>query len=299
MAGRRTTRCAGRAIAATVFAITLSGVARDAHAYCRTTTCDPKVGECAVDKNGCGRSGAPLSWRGLPIVYRFHAHASEHLQRDEAREAVRSAFQRWSDVTCASGNRTSLRFEEQDDIAAKFPATPHQRGAEHFGIYFRDDAWKATDSDSTLALTTQTFGLVNGWIDQSDIEINTANTTFATSDSAKGTDLQAVTTHEVGHYLGLAHSKDPDSIMVSSYCGGDGLRCKKGKVEARRLSADDEKAVCALFPPGGQTGVLYQDPAAASCSAATAGNAHEAAGYLPLAAIAFAFAAARRRGAAR
>ena len=295
MGGERSIRWAVSAVVAT----TLSSVGADALAYCRTTTCDPKVEACAVDKNGCMRTGAPLSWRSLPIAYRFHAKASEHIQRDDAREAVRAAFQRWSDVTCESGHRTSLRFEEQEDITMKRPASPHARGAEHFGIYFRDDAWTATDSDSTLALTTQTFGKVNGWVEQSDIEINTTSTPFATSDAVKGIDLQAVITHEVGHYLGLAHSKDPDSIMVSSYCGGPGLRCAKGKVEARRLSADDEDAVCALFPPAGPTGVLYEDPAAASCSASPSGTGRDAgrgaAGYVALAALAFVV-CARRSG---
>jgi Matrixin len=275
-------------------AMTLSAVAREAQAYCRTTTCDPQVEHCQTDKNGCTRTGVPLTWRTLPIAYRFTARSSQRLQRDDAREAVRSAFQRWSDVTCPSG-RTSLRFQEQDDIAANLPATPHQKGAAHFGIYFRDDAWSATDPDSTLALTTQSFGVVNGWVEQSDIEINTTNTTFATSDAAKGVDLQAVITHEVGHYLGLAHSNHKDSIMVSSYCG-DGQRCAKGKVEARRLSEDDEAAVCALFPPGGPTGVLYDEPATASCSAApTSRSAHGGAGYVSLAAIALALGRWRSR----
>jgi hypothetical protein len=275
------------------FALTLSVAARDAHGYCRTTTCDPKIEECDTDKNGCSRTGAPLTWRSLPIAYRFTARSSQNLQRDDAREAVRAAFQRWSDVTCPSGRRTSLRFEEQDDIAANLPSTPHQPGAAHFGIYFRDDAWTATDSDSTLALTTQSFGVVNGWVEQSDIEINTSSAKFATSDSAKGVDLQAVITHEVGHYLGLAHSNHKDSIMVASYCG-DGDRCAKGKVEARRLSEDDEAAVCALFPPDGQTGVLYEEPESASCSATPARRA-SAGTYVLFAAVAVACAMGRRR----
>jgi hypothetical protein len=270
--------------------IATCAVAHDAQAYCRTTTCDPKIEACPVDANGCTRAGAPLTWRSLPIVYRFHSKSSDRLDRDNAREAVRSAFQRWSDVTCANG-RTSLRFAEQEDIEAHRPRDPHLRGADHFGIYFRDDVWAATDPDSTLALTTQTYGKINGWVEEADIEINTTSAAFATSDSAIGIDLQAVLTHEVGHYIGLAHSPSSDSIMVDSYCKS-GTRCDQGKVEARRLGHDDEAAVCALFPPSGPAGVRYEDPEAASCAV---GPSTARGSWLPLAGAAFVLAALRRR----
>ena len=203
-------------------------------------------------------------------------------------------FQRWSDVICPSGRRTSLRFKEEEDIAAAIPANPHARGSQHFGIYFRDDTWTAKDADSTLALTTQSFGLVNGYVDQSDIEINTTTENFATSDSAKGIDLEAVLTHEVGHYIGFAHSKDPDSIMVLRYCES-GERCGQAKTDARRLSDDDRDAVCSLFPPSGPAGVTYEDPNAASCSAAPSGaGTSSRSTWLPLAGAAFVVAALRR-----
>ncbi len=244
----------------------------DAAAYCRTTTCDPqaKNATCPVDKNGCTRAGAPLSWRSLPIVYRFHANGSQKIDRDGSREAVRAAFQRWTDVSCANG-RTSLRFQEEEDIAADMPLAPSAPGAAHFGIYFRDEGFAGKDADSTLALTTQQFGLVNGYVDSADIEINTTTATFATSDAATGIDLQAVLTHEVGHYMGLAHSLDPKSIMVSKYCESSD-RCGHVKTESRQLAEDDMTAVCALFPPGGPSGVAYEDPQATSCAAAPAGR---------------------------
>ena len=284
-------------IAAALTVAVITAAADDAQAFCRTTTCDPNkpADHCRIDEHGCTRSGAPLSWRELPIAYRFHAKGSAKVNRDDAREAVRAAFQRWTDVTCPSGRRTSLRFKEEDDIVATMPESPHARGAQHFGIYFRDDKWSAKDADSTLALTTQTFGLVNGYVDQSDIEINTTTETFATSDAEKGVDLQAVLTHEVGHYIGLAHSKDPDSIMVARYCQS-GERCDEGKTDARRLSNDDRAAVCALFPPSGIAGVAYVDPDAGSaCSAAPSSAGLSRATWLPLCAAAFVIAALRRR----
>jgi hypothetical protein len=80
--------------------------------------------------------------------------------------------------------------------------------------------------------------------------VNTADTRFALSDTEQGADLQAVMTHEVGHYIGLAHSFDPDSIMVARYCQNQDLRCGESVDRARSLSNDDVRAVCAAYGPG-------------------------------------------------
>jgi len=89
-----------------------------------------------------------------------------------------------------------------------------------------------------------------GWFLYADIEINTGSSKFTTTDDGTGNDLQAVITHEVGHYIGLDHSKVVDSIMVSNYCQDPEARCGKGVVAARRLANDDIDAVCTLYPPG-------------------------------------------------
>ncbi len=234
-----------------VFALTVF-TARDAYAYCRTTTCDPKLADCAKNADGCIRDGAPLTWTTLPIVYRFHAGDSMKLDSNAAREAVRAAFDAWAQVECDAG-RTSLRFEEGSDVTADKPDDAI-RAPTPFGIYFRDDAWTHDDADESLALTNVQFGLVTGTIDYADIEINTFENELATGGSDPGIDLQAVVTHEVGHYIGLAHSSAKDSIMVARYCQSD-KRCSGDTAAIRALSDDDVTAVCALYPPQGIGGV--------------------------------------------
>jgi len=233
-----------RWIVAAGAALGVATAADDAAAFCRTTTCSPKSDACRI-VDGCARSGAPLSWPVMPIPYRFHGRAPERLDRDEARGAIRLAFARWTEVVCPGGRRTSLRFKEMAEIPA---ATP--RGKEPFGIYFRDDGWPHDDSDETLALTTHYFGHSDGLIRYSDIEINSGEKEFTLRDTEKGTDLESVMTHEVGHYIGLAHSPEPRSIMAPSYCESN-ARCDETKELARDLGADDVAAVCALYPPGG------------------------------------------------
>jgi hypothetical protein len=235
--------------AAAVLVMLAAAMPARADAFCRKTTCDEKKSDCAIDEKRCSTVGEPLRWKQMPLVYRFSARGSGLLVREEARAAIREAFHRWSDTVCSDGRRTSLRFVEGEDLAEDKPLVAKSRGSEPFGIYFRDLGWPYDGVDETLAQTNQSFGSKSGFIEYADIEVNTGARRFSANDAATGVDLQAVVTHEVGHYIGLAHSVEPDSIMASGYCELDSERCDKGKVAARRLAADDISAVCTLFPP--------------------------------------------------
>ena len=278
-------RGAVRTFAAFTASALIFFVAGEASAFCRTTTCDPNNpdDECRRNEDGCVKDGVPIKWKELPIVYRFHKAVSSKLDEAGVRAAVRMAFDAWQNVECSRG-RTSLRFEEGSDIEVG-KGLGKKEATEKFGIYFRDDEWPHSDAEESLALTTQIYGKTSGNIEYADIEINTADTNFRLTDDegADKVDLQAVVTHEVGHYIGLAHSNDPESIMVARYCESAD-RCGQSTDVARGLSADDRKAVCTLFPPSG-TGGGSSAPEGAGCSQARtngSGNAAIAVGALVL-----------------
>ena len=267
-ARRRTTKIA---LFSAFFAVALTMGSSKAQAFCRSTACDLETEDCEKDENGCPRTGPPLTWRTLPLTYRFHRGGSSKLDTFEARTAIRAAFKTWSNAKC-NGKRTSLRFEEGDEIRKDKPLGESKKASEPFGIFFRDDEWPYNGADA-LALTNQTYGKINGWIDYADIEINTSTEMGFSTDKneSQGPDLQAVMTHEVGHFIGLAHSHVPGSIMKERYCE-DSARCNGDLTAARALGDDDIDAVCAMYPPSGQAGVLYEPPASGCAVSPASGS---------------------------
>lgn len=222
----------------------LSFAEGDAFAYCHKSTCNPQKEDCEKDEYDCVSSGRGVAWTALPIPYRFHAGGSQHFDDSDLRTTVRRAFRTWESVECEDGP-TSLVFKQGKDITSD----PEQGEAAplDFGIYFRDDVWPEQASD--IALSRVNAFARNGMIAGANIEVNTAQKTFRLSATDRGEfDLESVLIHEVGHYLGLDHSSDPDSIMVTNYCNGESP-CSKSTDALRTLGEDDIAAVCRLYPP--------------------------------------------------
>jgi hypothetical protein len=249
--------------------------AREAAAFCRTTTCDPGTEDCRKNDRGCIRDGVPVVWQKLPITYRFYKKGSKKIgDNDALREAVKAAFDTWSKVECRDG-RTSVRFVEGADVSSDKPLDAKEASVP-FGIYFRDASWPHNDADESLALTNQIYGERSGNVDYADIEVNTANNTFSL-DGGDGVDFQAVMIHEAGHYLGLAHSDVSDSIMVARYCQ-DADRCNGDLETLRELSTDDRNAVCAIYPPD-NSDRGSPTPATGGCATSTRSTKDLASGF--------------------
>lgn len=100
------------------------------------------------------------------------------------------------------------------------------------GIYKQND-WGDISSTSLAECVVETSG---GYIINSDIHFNYANFTFATTDTFPGWqfDLESVALHEMGHFLGLSHSENPEDVMYPSIASG---------IKKRSLSSGDIEAV--------------------------------------------------------
>ena len=108
-------------------------------------------------------------------------------------------------------------------------------------IMFHDVGW--SEGASRIGVTTPTGGVESGLVVDADVEINSQDFSFKSDPSGMmSTSLLYVLTHELGHFLGLAHSSVSGAVMSTGY--------QSLPYSPNLISADDAAAICAAYPPG-------------------------------------------------
>ena len=177
---------------------------------------------------------------------------SSYFSAETLADLVGEAFARWNDVDC-DGARPRFVVQRQPNAACAAPEynvdVNVDRGNANV-VMFRDDDWLPEYTD-VLALTTVTFDTKSGEIHDADVEVNTRDFQFTTSDTDVTYDLLSTLLHETGHFLGIAHSDAESSVMYAHPA--------LGSIEHRELGADDAAAICEVYPPSA-------NPIPATCS---------------------------------
>jgi hypothetical protein len=245
--------------------------------YCRTRTCPPPsryptAVACEpqdwADSPACKgqASDAPIWWRTACVGYDLNESASRYVPYDVASQAVRDAFDTWTQALCHEDGgalgRPTIDVRDLGPVPCAHAAYDKSGGPNQNVIVFHDDAWPYEAADDaaqhttkslTVALTTVTSNVETGEIYDADIELNTADWPIAqlapgSPGDGASIDLQSVLTHEIGHFLGLAHSPLPDAVM---FADGDG----PGSTTKRALTAEDVRGICAIYQPDGTRSV--------------------------------------------
>lgn len=245
-------RCALLVAASLAAAILTSP--RSAGAYCRETTQGVPPGYDPT-ATGCISQGVPLVWPSMPVTYQIERETTQQVTLDEVTPIVDRSVAKWAVAACPSeaavvhpalsfSNRgaTDAGYEPCDGSPCGFSVddAPHV-------VIFRDQGWPYDDPAQTVALTTLYYGVESGHIFAADMEINSAQHTIVTTEPPPaGTySLEAIVTHEAGHFIGLAHSQVDSAVMFAYYQPG-----------AVSLTPDDIAGVCAAYPQssGAQAG---------------------------------------------
>ncbi len=195
-------------------------------------------------------------------------------QKQREFEAIRRSFQSWQRVFDTCGN---LRFSEGslvDDRKVGYEL----RGDNRNLVLFRSRSCsdfvpednKCWDEDTcgndfdcwdgnpdTIALTLTTYDEKSGIIYDSDIQLNAGGFVFTTVDppapicsrpistnpgNCVATDVQNTMTHEIGHLIGLDHTRALGSVMNPS--------APQGEVSKRNIDDGSSDFVCTAYPRG-------------------------------------------------
>jgi len=232
-------------------------------AFQRETTDDDDCQE--ADDVNCAHHGTALAWRSAPVTFFVNSDEST-LSFAAVRDAVRAAFSTWQS---ASSNNITFSFGGQSHSGSDGNDGQNTVHFVHLGSTAKD----------TFAQSTLTYDSRTGEIFDVDIELN-ADEPFAILPDGENNpfdpevDVQAVTTHEVGHLAGLAHENrfGPSVVMYFSDTSGNTTH--------RRLASDDRSGVRAIYPTvvgltdggsgggdGGGGGGCRLDPAATPLAA--------------------------------
>jgi hypothetical protein len=297
--------------AACLVACSLALLARpvSAYPYCRKTTC----GDCPLDPTtGCPTGGRPLFWRRSCVGFSLNIAGGDQIDFDTATSYAHQAFETWNAVTCpqAGGAPTPLPIRAKNIGPVDCAHIEYNSDGPNANIIvFRQGTWPYPgDAVNALAFTTVTFDSETGEILDADMEINGLNEFLVPGmkGSVEDYDLPTIMTHEAGHFFGLAHSLEYNSVMQPVV---------PPRVQRTTLGQVDIDGICAIYPPpahpiacdyapnGGFSPQCSLDPSVGgTCSMAPPqghGNPSRFALALAVAAALAAPFALRRRGAVR
>jgi hypothetical protein len=154
-----------------------------------------------------------------------------------ALQTMRVAYERWTLTNSACDPDLDFAFEASPFASPVGKAAVNALDGQNNTIWLSISNW--SHSSVTLGLTTATF--YPGELVDADMELNAATVGWGAGPTIANTeyDYESVVTHEVGHYIGIAHSANSAAVMFASLGTGE---------IKRNLAPPDFADVCAVYP---------------------------------------------------
>ena len=227
--------------------MSMLGWATSAFAFCRTMSCElgeKSTNPCPRDENQCVTKGHALHWPSPCLTYTVQVDGSARskLDADEVQAFVAQAFNAWKAARCPGGGSPRFEVQFQGYVSCNRQEAICESPAKNDNVVmFHDSGW--LEGANHIGVTTPTGGTESGLIVDADVEINSQDYSFKSDPSGMmSTSLLYVLTHELGHFLGLAHSTVPTAVMSLGY--------QSLPFSPNLISPDDAAAICAAYPPG-------------------------------------------------
>lgn len=220
------------------------------------------------------RTEACLFWTTRDIHWALNDNGAADVDINTLEQAMLASFQAWEDVECSDvrftyDGRTSMSdvgfdpdrtdnvnlmvWQENDcgDPGVVPEGDPCRTDPDPFACPNAYHCW--SHSSSVIALTTANYNVHTGVVVDVDIEFNGRSNFTAHEETnlascgvsdppCTGTDVRNTATHEVGHFIGLGHTTDPDATMYAN--------AGVGETKKRSLEDDDINGLCAIYPSG-------------------------------------------------